>query len=109
MSEVDPLRPVLREWQTPEPSAELDQRVLAGFRAASAPNPWTRFWSARVSIPMPVLAAAILMLAVAWLIERRPAAPVTSPPSLVTRFDATGFQPLPEGAARVMPVEDVRQ
>jgi hypothetical protein len=112
MSEFDPLRKVLREWAAPEPSAALDARVRAGFRAARAPSLWRRLWTARVSVPVPVLAAVLLVLAMAWLVEFRPAvpqAPVTRAPGVVTRLEATGFQPLPDGVARVIPVEEAKQ
>ena len=101
MSEFDPLRAVLREWQAPEPSAALDARVRAGFRVLVAPSPWARFWTARVSVPVPVLAAVALLLAVAWLVEFRPAAPAVRAPGVVTRLEATGFRPLPDGIALV--------
>lgn len=106
MSEMDPLRTVLREWEAPEPSAALDARVRADYRATVAPSPWGRFWTARVSVPVPLLAASMLLLAVAWLIELRPARPAARPPGVVTRLQTTGFQPLPDGVARV---EDIKQ
>lgn len=105
MSEIDPLRPVLREWEAPEPSAALDARVLGGFRAAVTPSPWVRFWTARVSMPVPVLAVAVLVLAIVLFIQVRPAPPVASSPGLVTRLEATGFQPLPDGEARVQDIQ----
>jgi hypothetical protein len=107
MSENDPLRAVLREWKTPEPSPALDERVRAGFRAARAPSVWARFLRARISVPVPVLAAAMLLVAVAWLVEFRPTP--SAPPrqrGVVTRLEATGFLPVPDG---VTLVEDVKQ
>jgi hypothetical protein len=108
MSENDPLKAVLREWQAPEPSAALDQRIRAGFLAMRSASRWARFWSARVSVPVPVLAAVLLLAAVAWLVESRPAVQPVPPsqPGVVTRLEATGFQPEPNGAARV---EEVKQ
>jgi hypothetical protein len=109
MSEFDPLQKVLREWEAPEPSAALDARVRAGFRAARAHAPWRRLWTARVSVPVPVLAAVLLLLAVAWAVELRPEMPrrpVPPAPGVVTRLEATGFQPLPDGVAQVVPVGD---
>ena len=106
MSENDPLRVVLRGWAAPEPSAALDERVRAGFRAARAPSAWMRFWRARVSVPVPALAAVLLLVAVVWLVEIRPAPPALRQPGLVTRLEATGFQPLPDGVALV---EDVKR
>jgi hypothetical protein len=77
-----------------------------GLRAARAPSAWMRFWRARVSVPVPALAAVLLLVAVVWLVEIRPAPPALRQPGLVTRLEATGFQPLPDGVALV---EDVRQ
>lgn len=112
MSETDPLRNVLREWEAPEPSTALDARVLAGFRAALAPSPWRRLWTARVSVPVPALAAVVLLVAMAWLVELRPAQPqppAASAPGVVTRLETTGLQALPDGMAKVVPVEEIRQ
>jgi hypothetical protein len=105
MSENDPLRAVLREWKAPEPSAGLDERVRAGFRTAQRPSPWARFWSARVSVPVPVLAAVVLLVAVVWLVEFRPAPPAPRQPGVVTRLEATGFQAVPNGVAFVEEVK----
>jgi len=105
MSENDRLRAVLREWQAPEPSAQLDERVRAGFRAGQ-PSLWELFWSARISVPIPVLAAVALAVALVWLAERRPYVPAPRAPAMVTRLEATGFQPVPHGVAIV---EEVRQ
>ena len=105
MNEFDPLRAVLREWQAPDPPEAMDARVRAGFRAFAAPSPWKRFWTARVSVPVPVLAAVVLLLAVAWAVEFRPAPRAEHAPGVVTMLEATGFQPLPDGIARVEEVK----
>jgi hypothetical protein len=107
MSEMDPLRAVLREWKAPEPSAALDERVRAGFRAVRPRSTWARFWTARISVPVPVLAMAALVAAMVWLVEFRPSPPVPPRrPGVVTRLEATGFRPEPDGAALV---EEVKQ
>lgn len=105
MSENDPLRSVLREWKAPEPSEALDERVRGAFRVLRAPSLWARFLRARVSVPVPVLAAVVLLIAVAWLVEFRPATPVPRQPGVVTRLEATGFQPVPNGVALVEEVK----
>lgn len=112
MTEPDPLDSVLREWQAPEPSAGLDRQVLAAYRSAVAPPVpfWQRFWSRRISVPAPaLLAAAIAILGL--LIWLRPSARPSSPntPGAVTQLDATGFQPLPNGNARVIPAIEVEK
>jgi hypothetical protein len=108
MSENDPLRAMLEEWQAPEPTAALDERVRAGFRGVRSPCRGARFWSARVSVPVPLLAVVLLLVAVVWLVEFPPAAPPVPvrQPGVVTRLAATGFQPEPNGVALV---EEVQQ
>ena len=112
MSENDPLRAVLREWKAPEPSAELDGRVRAGFRASRRPSAWERFWSARISVPVPVLAMLLLiaaLLAVKYGAARRSTAETPSRPgSYVTQLNAAGFQPVPNGEARVITVKEAQ-
>jgi hypothetical protein len=99
------------EWKSPEPSAELDQRVTSAYRSAvRRPAAWKQFWRMRVSIPAPalLLAAAAIVALVVWL--RPKAAPVASPgePSgVVTQLNASGFQPLPNGEARIVPATEV--
>lgn len=112
MTEPDPLDSVLREWQAPEASAGLDREVLAAYRSA-VPRPvpfWQRFWSTRMSVPAPaLLAAAIVILGLfIWLWPlARPSSP--NPPGVVTQLNATGFQPLPNGDARVIPAMEVQK
>jgi len=111
MKENDPLDPLLREWQAPESSPGLDARVGAAYRAMHRPSPWRRLWTMRVAIPVPVFAALLLLAAVLWIQFRRgptpPAPPSTGTASpedggYLSRLETTGFQPLPNGAARVV-------
>jgi len=90
MNASDPLRDLLREWEAPEPSPELDARVRGRYRAARRK-------------PFPALAALLLILA-ALLLQFRS----LPPHRLVTRLDATGFQPLPNGAIRVVSIGEVQ-
>lgn len=119
--ETDPLRPILRDWEAPDPPASLDARVMAAYREAYRPSPWRGFWSARISVPAP-LAAALVLIAVASFLEFRPQpVPATIPPvdsqliampagrGCVTRLDAKGFRPLPDGAARIVDIPEVKQ
>ena len=62
MNERDPLDRLLREWKSPEPGAELDQRVTSAYRSATKTSIWRRFWRTRISIPAPVLVSAALVL-----------------------------------------------
>jgi hypothetical protein len=107
MNEKDPLRALLQEWEAPEPSAALDVRVRAAYRAGRRPTLWERLWSFRVSIPVPVLAAAVMILLGLW-IDRRPVPPPRPAPvppgagAYMTRLEAAGFQPLPDGEIRII-------
>lgn len=117
MKENDPLHSVLREWAAPEPPAGLDARVGAAYRAAYRPSLWRRVWSVRVTIPVPVLAALLLVAAALWLQFRsgppeRPTVASPQPPpegGYLSRLETTGFQPLPDGAVRVIRSGDSRK
>jgi hypothetical protein len=110
MNEHDPLRPLLHEWQAPEPSPALDARVRAAFRGRRA-SFWERLWTFRVTIPVPVLAAALLLIAAGVWLERRSNPPVrpAAPSGYITRLESAGFQPLPDGATRVIRSGETRQ
>jgi hypothetical protein len=110
MTEQDPLHALLREWQDPDPRPDLDRRVMAAYRTAVGPRPsfWVKFWRMRISLPAPVFALAVLAAIAVFLLVRKPSEPPASPavPNLVSRLNATGFQPLPDGAARVISVTE---
>jgi hypothetical protein len=111
MMENDPLRSVLREWKAPEPPAEMDLSLRTAFRAKNQRSPWAEFWKWRISVPAPVL-AALALAGLALFLQFRPAPAPVSPRGgggYVTRLDATGFQPLPNGAARVVPAGGIQQ
>jgi hypothetical protein len=114
MKEPDSLDALLREWKSPDPTAELDQRVIVGYRTHVRPSrSWRQFWTMRVSIPAPaLLAAALAILALFfWLRPSAPTAstPATEPPSAVTQLNASGFQPLPNGEAKVIPAREIQK
>ena len=116
MKETDPLDALLREWKSTDPPAELDQRVVSSYRSAVgsqrvSSRGWRRFWSMRVSIPAPVLLAAAVVAVILFLWLRPPGAPTPSraPYDAVTRLNATGFEPLPNGQARVIPAAEIKQ
>jgi len=102
----DELDTLLREWKSPGPPEELDPRVASAYRAAVRRSAWTGFWRWRVSVPAPVLlAAALAVFALAfWL---RPAAAVPAP--AIPSITPSGFQPLPNGEARIVPVAEVQK
>jgi hypothetical protein len=111
MKEQDRLNTLLHEWEAPEPPAALDAQVRAAYRDTVKPSLWQRMWSFRISIPVPVLAAALLLfMAGVWLTRSGPpAVPATAPPGYVTRLESAGFQPLPDGATRVIRAGEVKQ
>jgi len=117
MNEHDPLDSVLREWKAPEPSSAVDARVRAAYRSVHRPSLWRRIWSAQVTVPVPVLAAVLLLLlAPALWLQFRPQTPAPQPAIVapastgyITRIETAGFQPLPNGATRVIRSGGVKQ
>ena len=115
MKEPDPLDSLLHEWKAPEPGAELDRSVLAAYRSTVRPRPsslpWQRFWTMRVSVPAPLLLAAAVAIFGLFLWLRPPAAPAASPggSDAVSRLNAVGFQPLPDGEARVISAAETQK
>lgn len=116
MREPDSLDALLREWKSPEPPGELDRRVTSAYRSAVrpprfSPRGWRQFWTMRVSVPAPALLAAALAIVALFFWLRPSAAPAASPETsgVVTRLNASGFQPLPNGEARVIPAMEVQK
>jgi hypothetical protein len=116
MRESDALDNVLREWKSPEPTAELDQRVTSAYRSAVPPpqffsRVWRQFWTIRVSVPAPALVAAALAILTLFIWSRPSAAPATSAKTsdVVTRLNASGFQPLANGQARVIAAVEIQK
>jgi hypothetical protein len=112
MRESDSLDSLLREeWKSPEPPEALDQRVTSAYRSAVRPSAWRQFWTMRVSVPAPVLVAAGLAGFAIFFWFRPAAAPAVSPETtgVVTRLNAIGFQPLPNGEARVIPAVEIKK
>ena len=111
--EDDSLRSLLREWKPPETPAAMDARMRAAYRSAypassRAANRWN-FWSARISLPVPVF--AVLLLVVLALVQFRSEPPAVSRGghAFITQVDGEGFLPLPNGAARVVRLEGISQ
>jgi hypothetical protein len=116
MREPDSLDALLREWKSPEPTAELDRRVTSAYRSAVrpprfSPRIWRQVWTMRVSVPAPALAAATLVIFALFLWLRPSAVPAVSPDTsgAVTRLNASGFQPLPDGHARLVPAMEIQK
>jgi hypothetical protein len=115
MREPDSLEDLLREWKLPEPTSVMDRRVASAYRSTvrvqSSPRAWRQFWTMRVSVPAPVLLVATLAVVILFVWLRPATAPPASPetPGAVTRLNASGFQPLPNGEARVIPAVEVQR
>jgi hypothetical protein len=108
MMDDDNLRAILREWKAPHPDPQMDARVRAAWRA-SHPALWKRIWTTRVSVPVPVL-AALLLIAAFLVLKFGVARPAPEAPSeaggYITRLNATGFRPVPNGEAQVITVKE---
>lgn len=116
MREADPLEALVREWESPEPTPELDRRVISAYRSAIGPphsssGGWRKFWNMRVSVPAPALAALVLAIAIVlfWVKPSMGRAVAPSAPGAVTRLNVSGFQPLPNGEARVIPAVEMHK
>jgi hypothetical protein len=117
MNEPDPLDTLLREWKAPAPAPEMDHRITEAYRGTFRnkrhdASGWRGFWSARISVPVPVLLAAMVAIAVfVWyrssVSSSAPSSAARDATGVVTRVDATGFQPLPNGDARIVPVKEI--
>jgi hypothetical protein len=107
----DSLRNLLREWKAPEAPPVMDAEMRSAYRAAYPAPPRWNFWSARVSLPVPVFAVLMLvMLALVLQFRSEPPAVLSrGGRSYITQVDAEGFQPLPNGAARVVRLEGISQ
>ena len=111
MMENDLLKHILKEWRAPEPGTAMDTRLRAAYCDVYRPSPWKLFWMTRISVPAPALAVLAILVLAMFLQFRSGPAPVAprADRGYVTRMEATGFHPLPNGAARVVTVEGVRQ
>lgn len=52
----------LRLWEPPQPSSELDGRVIEAYRSAQRRPRATRLLRARVSLPLPMAALLVALL-----------------------------------------------
>ncbi len=113
----DELRKTLNEWKAPEPGASVDKRVLAAYRENYArPALWRRILLARISVPVPVAAALVLLIAVWFALGPRgnvapaPPAPVavqpaptpTGEPVVAQRLRIENFRPVARPELRVI-------
>jgi hypothetical protein len=118
---------LLRRWGAPVVPDGMDERILAAYRrqVRTAEPWWSRLFTATVRVPLPVAVGLLMLLAVTAALALRPVSPPptagTSGPSapvqavrvvdpaLVTRTDLSGFQPVGEVTATVVPEKEMRQ
>lgn len=85
------LNRLLGSWQTPETPGELDQRVFASYRRHfNRGRLWRRWLIGSIRIPVPIAAAAVLLLCATSFLAARKAtsfsiesAPVATPTKFV--------------------------
>lgn len=65
------LKEVLAQWSAPESFAALDHQVMAAYRQRSRPSLWRRLLTASIRVPVPVMAAAMLFIALSAAVTLR--------------------------------------
>src|SRR5262245_2675182 len=78
------LNRLLARWQTPETPGELDQRVLASYRRHfNRGRLWRRWLTGSIRIPVPIAAAAVMLLSATSFLAARKATsfPIENPPA----------------------------
>jgi hypothetical protein len=87
LQEDGELNRLLASWQTPETPGELDQRVLASYRRHfNRMRSWRRWLTGSIRIPVPIAAAAVLLLCATSFLAARKATsfPILNPPAAVS-------------------------
>jgi hypothetical protein len=78
---------LLAGWRAPESSVELDQRALESYRRhIHSGRFWRRWLAGSIRIPVPIAAAAVLLLCATSFLAARKAASLSieSPPAAVS-------------------------
>jgi hypothetical protein len=112
MNEPDSLDKLLHEWKSPEPAEQMDERVLDAWRSTFQPRRARSFWTMRISIPAPAFLGTALAVAVLLFWLRRPDPPIVHEAApqtrgIITQLDARGFEPLPNGEARLVSAREI--
>lgn len=124
LKERDELDRALDRWQAPQPGRALDERISAAYRARVVQRPfWSRLFAARIAVPVPAIAAAMVCVLLAfWLFRPAPTAParqnvrrvnsvlvqLPGSPGYITTLDTSGYEPVRDGAIRVVSVKEER-
>jgi hypothetical protein len=100
------LSTVLGTWAAPEPPPEMDARLLAAYRAATAHTPlWRRMLTSGVRVPLPVAACLALALVASLLAHVAHPGLKGEPPGIQA---GTHAQPAPEIRIVEVPVPSER-
>lgn len=98
---TDPeLQGLIRRWSPPSPSADFDRRMITRYRSVRRWRfKWRRFLEARLSVPIPLVAAMLLVASCLLLFSVRKTdsprermagfEPVASPEMTITRAEVT--------------------
>ncbi len=89
----------LAQWPPPELPARLNAAVEAAYRRAFPTRPWWWLLTASLRVPVPVAAAAGILLCAALWLAARPAANLTPP---VTGGTPTKFVEVPSVQERLV-------
>jgi hypothetical protein len=95
--EDDELARLLRAWKDPEPAPHLEARAVETWRterAASRPS-WRRVLKTSVRVPVPLLAALVLIWLVSVGLNLRAAPARPSAGTADRNAGLLGFEPLP--------------
>jgi hypothetical protein len=100
------LRHWLQDWPAPQPSPGLRRRVAASYGRAIRNSWWRRLWGVRLSVPLPVVLACVVLLIVTaglgWRGKQR-ASPGESGESVASGLGGLAdLRPLPEIQMRVV-------
>jgi hypothetical protein len=119
MNENDPhdeddLKPRLAEWRAPQAPARLDERIFEMHRRGRwKTSGWRGLITGTVRVPIPVVAAACLLLVLATIAALRPArlSPTSVPaevsaPAPVPQEDST--TPAAAADARFAPAKEMK-
>jgi hypothetical protein len=86
LPEDEELNRLLASWPTPETPGELDQHVIASYRRHfKRGRLWRRWLTGSIRIPVPIAAAALLLLCATSFFAARNATsfPIVNPPAAV--------------------------
>jgi hypothetical protein len=107
MNKEENLNSILREWKAPEPSPELDGRVLNAFHEVRSVRVWSRQLPHSLKAQV-LLIAATVIFAVAVTVLFRHGKPSAGVPQIVTRINGSGFQALPNGSATIIKSKEIK-